>query len=192
MESSMIGGRRQDEDLMGEVARGDGAYMEPLIRRYGSPLLTFIRRMVGEAQSEDLFQDVFAAVWMRRTQYQYPRPFRPWLYTIAANKCRALLRWRRAVARTLEEHENAIRVRSREPDPTAPVQVALATETAVLVETAVRRLPEKQREVVVLRMWSGLSYEEIAQATGRRAGTVRSLMHHALAALREELGPRFR
>src|ERR1700722_13322151 len=88
-----------DEGLMMHVAQGHREHLEPLIRRYASPLLTFIRRMVGDRhRSEELFQEVFLAVWSKRGQYDWARPFKPWLYAIALNKCRATNRSRRPVA----------------------------------------------------------------------------------------------
>src|SRR5438309_1709854 len=89
--------QRQDRDewLMAQVAADKRDHLEPLVRRYANALLTFIRRMVGDAhRSEELFQDVFLAVWVKRKQYQFPRPFKAWLYAIAANKCRAWFRGR--------------------------------------------------------------------------------------------------
>ncbi len=66
----------------------------------------------------------------------------------------------------------------------------LATETATLIATAVTRLPAQQRTVVVLRIWGGHSYAEIAEITRRAEATVRSHMHHGLAAMRTYLEPR--
>src|SRR5919199_3630298 len=80
----------RDEWLMAQVANGSRDHLEPLIRRYANPLLTFIQRMIGDRhRSEELFQEVFLAVWTKRRQYQFPRPFRAWLYAIPAHKCRA-------------------------------------------------------------------------------------------------------
>src|SRR5215471_21061581 len=85
----------RDEYLMGQVALGKRDHLEPLVRRYAGPLLTFIRRMVGDAhRSEELFQEVFLAVWSKRKQYEFSRPFKAWLYAIALNKCRAHFRMR--------------------------------------------------------------------------------------------------
>ena len=82
-----------DEGLMRQVALGESSAISVLLRRYASPLLTFIQRTVGQSQrAEDLFQEVFLAVWVWRSRYSYPRPFRPWLFGIAMNKCRADLR----------------------------------------------------------------------------------------------------
>src|ERR1700682_6555050 len=124
-------GQERDEWLMGQAALGKREYLEPLIRRYANPLLTFIRRMVGNRQqSEDLFQEVFLAVWKNRWQYQFPRPFKAWLYAIALNQCWAALR-RRAPG-PLDETPAS-------PDP-SPAETAIATETAALVTAAVARL----------------------------------------------------
>jgi RNA polymerase sigma-70 factor (ECF subfamily) len=176
-----------DEWLMAQVANGRRQCLETLIRRHASRLLTFLQRMVSDAhRAEDIFQDVFLTVWVKRHQYQYPRPFKPWLYTIAANRCRALARSRRPQPVPLDEDAPCPH---RSSDPSAE-DSAVATETAHLVSTAVTRLPDQQRAVVVLRIWEGLSYAEIAAMLGRTEATVRSHMHHGLAALRQYLEPR--
>ena len=76
--------------------------------------------------------------------------------------------------------------------PVQPDEAAVATETASIVQTAVARLPEQQRMVVVLRTWNGLSYRAIAQIMERAESTVRSEMFHGLAAMRKYLEPRLR
>src|SRR5688572_32509619 len=84
-----------DERLMNEVAYGQRGALETLVRRHAAPLLTFLRRLCGDLhRGEELFQEVFLAVWSKRDQYEYPRPFKPWLYRIALNKCRAAYRAR--------------------------------------------------------------------------------------------------
>src|SRR6187549_86887 len=108
----MTGGQQPDETLMGQVALGRQDCLAPLVRRYAGPLLTYIRRMVGdEHRSEELFQDVFLAVWTKRTTYQPPRPFRPWLFAIATNQCRASFR------RQTTPTDDAIVSQAESPDP---------------------------------------------------------------------------
>lgn len=178
-----------DERLMQQVAGGRRECMIPLLRRYASPLLTFIQRMIGDRhRSEELFQEVFLAIWAARRKYRYPRPFRSWLFGIAVNKCRADFRKRAAVAAPARALPEASPV-GREP---SPVQAAVDAETATLVAAAVGSLPRGQRTVVVLRIWNGLAYAEIAEVLGRSEGTVRSHMFHALAAMRRYLEPRMR
>src|SRR5262245_52541992 len=177
-----------DESLMALAALGQRDCLEPLVRRYATPLLTFIRRMVGDRhRSEELFQEVFLSVWTKRQQYQFPRPFKPWLYAIAVNKCRAYFREPPVV--TVADLDAEPFTAPPSPDP-SPAEVAVATETAALVATAVLRLPPQQRVVVSLRVWEGLSYAEIAEILGLTETTVRSHMYHGLAALRRHLEPR--
>jgi RNA polymerase sigma-70 factor (ECF subfamily) len=177
-------GAQRDEDLMADVAGGRADLLEWLVHRHGTGLLTFLTRMVGDRhRAEELFQEVFLAVWLKRRQYQFPRPFRPWLYAIAVNRCRVDFRLRRRGAVALpDEHGPA------DPD-SSPAEHAMAAETAEFVSQAITRLPPQQRMVVVLRTYQGLSYARIAQIAGCTEGTVRSHMHHGLVALRAELAP---
>jgi RNA polymerase sigma-70 factor (ECF subfamily) len=182
-----------DEYLMREVASGDSEAMNVLLRRYASPVLTFIQRTVGHRQrAEDLFQEVILAVWVWRRRYCYPRPFRPWLFGIAMNKCRADMRRPTYLPRLLEDCPNAPRNDGPVADDPAPADAAVSAETAELVTEAVCQLPPAQRAVVTMRVWNRLSDAEIAEALGRSRSTVRSHMFHALATLRKYLEPRMK
>lgn len=175
----------RDEWLMSQVARGKSEALEPLIRRHASPLLTFLTRMVrNEHQSEELFQDVFLAVWQKRGQYQYPRPFKSWLYAIAVNRCREAFRKAPAAAISLDDHVLA------HASAGSPVETAIAAETALLVDQAIALLPLQQRTVVVLRVWQQMAYGTIAEILETSEGTVRANMHNGLVALRKHLEPR--
>jgi RNA polymerase sigma-70 factor (ECF subfamily) len=183
----MNAGDERDEWLMAQLALGKREHLEPLVRRYANPLFTFIRRMIGDHHcSEEVFQDVLLAVWSKRHQYEFPRSFKSWLFGIALNKCRAQYRSRGSPCDVSLVHRPPWFPSS--PDH-SPVDVAIATETAEVVTAAVARLPEQQRATVILRIWNGLSYAEIAETLGRSEATVRSNMHHALAALRKHLEP---
>jgi RNA polymerase sigma-70 factor (ECF subfamily) len=177
-----------DEWVMGQVAGGKRECLETLVRRYASPLLTFIERMIGDRhRAEEVFQDVFLAVWRKRRTYKFPRPFRSWLFAIAANRCRQVSRRARSPdVLPLDDKAASVPVAS---GPT-PADVAVATEAASLVGVAVAQLPPQQRTVLILRNWNGLSYAEISQIVGRSEATVRSHMHHALAGIRRYLEPR--
>jgi RNA polymerase sigma-70 factor, ECF subfamily len=173
-----------DEWLMAQVAKGRRECVEPLLRRHAGPLLAFLRHLVGDPhRGEELFQEVFLTVWVKRAQYEAGRPFRPWLYAIALNRCRE--EFRRRPGESLSLNGDGV-VAPADSDPT-PVDTAVATERAALVQAAVQRLPEQQRSVVMLRVWQGLPYAEIAAAMDVSEGTVRAHMHHALANLRRSL-----
>lgn len=190
----MMYDRAGDEELMLRVADGNRDALNPLVRRHADALLTFIMRMVGNRhRAEELFQEVFLAVWQRRRGYQYPRPFRSWLFGIAANKCRADFRtqvrapWSMPLVSADGEFEP-----SASAADASPVEAAIATETATIVAQAVATLPSQQRAVLILKLWNGLDYAEIARSLGSAPGTVRSHMFHALNAMRCYLEPRLR
>lgn len=174
-----------DEWLMGRVHRGDREALEKLVRRYASPLLTFIQRMVGDRhRAEELFQETFLKVWVKRRQYRLKNTFKGWLFTIAANRCRDDFRKR---SPDIVEH-----VEPNSEDEGNPATTAVRTETATIVADAVAQLPPQQRLAVVLRIWNGLSFAEIASIVDSPVGTVRSNMHRALASMRRRLEPRLK
>lgn len=177
-------GAERDEWLMAQVAFGQADLLTYLVRRHAGGLLTFLTRMVGDRhRAEELFQEVFLTVWLKRRQYQHPRPFRPWLYAIALNRCRAVFRLRTPIPAALPD-------RSPPPSPDrSPEEQLVAAETAAQVAQAVTRLPPQQRAVVVLRIYQELPYARIAEVVGCTEATVRSHMHHALASLRQSLAP---
>ena len=178
-----------DEELMGLVQTGGREGLSALMRRYANPLLTFLRRMTGDHhRSEELFQDVFLAVWVQRAEFAAWRPFRAWLFGIASNKCRSEVRsrQRRPLILAGEQADSVME------DGTSPQEAAVATETATIVEHAVLQLPHVQRQVVVLRVWNALSYQAISQIVGCSEGTARSHMFHALNSMRLYLEPRLR
>lgn len=180
----MTYGRVTDAMLMQQAASGKEDCFERLVRRHADRLLTFIERMVGDThRSEELFQEVILALWKHRRQYTFPRPFGPWLYAIALNRCRLHFRSARPPIVPLPNEPPVV---AREP---SPLDAAIAGETASAVKMAVARLPDAQRTVVTLRIWSRLSYAEIAEVTGRAEGTVRAYMHHAVNTLRTHLKP---
>lgn len=181
--------RSTDEELMQRVAGGNRQAMDSLLRRYATPLLTFLRRMTGDRhRAEEVFQEAFLAVWVDRRRYEYPRSFRPWLFGIAANKCHTELRKRPGPPAFLVDFPDL----PAAENGFTPVDAAIASETATLVAQAVATLPPKQRAVLALRVWDGMEYGQIAQLLDRTEATIRSQMFHALAAVRRYLEPRLR
>ena len=175
----------RDENLMAKLAMGERQHMECLVRRHAAPLLAFISRMVGDEHlSHDLFQEVFLAVWAKRALYKFPRPFKPWLYAIAVNKCRTQFRRRALPMISLQESNPEHASASSNPSVTDHIE---ASELTHQVDAIVRCLPEQQRTVLVMRVWGGVTYSGIAEAVGLREATVRSHMHHALAGVRRAI-----
>ena len=169
-----------DEELMRGVRAGDAEALERLVRRHGPPLLSFITRMVRDStEAEDLFQEVWVAVWAKRRSFDVSRRFTPWMYRIAANRCADARRRRMVrVHRTL---------RLTQPQPQPLPDGAEQEEALAAADAAILTLPEAQREVAVLRLFASLGYAEIARVLGVSESTARSHMSLALRTLRRDL-----
>lgn len=171
-----------DEECFGRFRDGDEGAFETLLDRYRRPLFSFILRMVGHrGDAEDIFQETFIRVLHHRGDYDPRRPFGPWLYTIAANLVRdeRRKRWRRPEDQMPESLEF--------PGAGNPEADSMARETGAKVDRAVAALPAEQREVFLLREQAGLSFKEIAEATGANLNTVLGRMHLAVKKLRADL-----
>ncbi len=183
-----------DEWLMQQVAAGSTPHLETLLRRYAQPILTFTTRLLGSRhRGEEALQETFLSVWARRATYRYPGYFRPWLFRIAHNKCREMARPRDALLRFMGSPESdEWHSDTRLHASPGPVELAIAAETSTIVERALACLTDRQRVVVVMRLWNAMSYTEIAEILQVAEPTVRSTMHDALVHMRRHLEPRLR
>jgi RNA polymerase sigma-70 factor (sigma-E family) len=162
-------------------AEWDGALID-LYRAQRLPLLRLAVLLTDDpGTAEDVVQDAFVAL-QRRWHAVDPAAAAGYLRTSVVNGVRTLYR-RRGVAR---RHLHAVR---HEDVPSADLAVLLTEEHREVVE-ALRTLPRRQREVLVLRYWSELSEAEIASALGIARGTVKSSASRGLASLQKQLGDR--
>lgn len=171
-----------DEDLMANVQAGDHDAFSVLMSRYQQPLVRVAFSKVGQAAiCEDLVQDCFLAVYRGRETFRPELRFRTWLWTILLNLCKR--HYRRELCRG-----------EREPVPepilsaTALRQLIRAEETALLHQ-ALAQLPETQGDAVRLRFFAGLTFEDIAAATGCSESGARQRVKLGLAALANLLEP---
>lgn len=173
-----------DDRLMSQVALGSHSSLTLLLRKYKSPLLTFVVRMVRNYhRGEELVQDVFLTVWLKRAQYESSRTFSSWLFAIAANRCHAKRRKSgdRDEAPAETEEETLL------DGELEPCEAAMAAETAAQIEEAVSRLPKKQQSIFTLRAWNELPFAEIAKIEECSEAAVRSHLRHAMTTLRKQL-----
>jgi RNA polymerase sigma-70 factor, ECF subfamily len=179
-----------DEVLFEKYRRGDANALRTLIERYHSDLLRFLYRLVGDqAGAEDVFQDAFLQVHLSAASFDATRRFRPWLFTIAANKGRDYLR-KKGRRRTLElsapvggdESDGAASyidlMEVNVPAPDARLDDAELNEK---VQRALSPLSPTLREVLLLAYFQRLSYAQIADELGIPLGTVKSRLHAAVA-----------
>lgn len=181
-----------DEDLFETYRRGDQAALRTLIDRHHDDLLRFLYRLLGDRQAaEDVFQETFLQVHLRAHTFDATRRFRPWLFTIAANRGRDLLRTR-GRKRTLELSAPVSRGGAGDPGPTTFVDLLEATAPAAgagleaqererAVQQAIQQVSPTLREVLLLAYFQRLSYMQIAELMDIPLGTVKSRLHAAVA-----------
>jgi RNA polymerase sigma-70 factor (ECF subfamily) len=175
---------QNDEALAQRIQQGGQQAMELLVDRYQGPLFAYLYRLTdGDAAlAEDLVQESFVRVLRSIEQYQYPRPFKPWLYSIATNLGRD--HFKRLSTRQTTYLTEAI---ANQPDPgsaASPEAVALAQAEATLLRAALLDLPDHQRETLILRYYQEFSLQEIAEIQNLPVGTVKSRLSLGLKRLR--------
>ena len=168
-----------DERLMARVAAGDEGALEGLLARWRGPLYGFLARRAGEPDADDLFQETWLRVVRYRDRFDPGRRFSTWLFQIANNLCRD--RGRRRMVRDRYRRERQAEAQddpARHRAPTVDLGLDLRRRVAAL--------PDKLREVLVLRYYRDLSEKEIARIVGIPQGTVKSRLHAAVKSLRAQ------
>jgi RNA polymerase sigma-70 factor (ECF subfamily) len=155
-----------------------------LFDRHATVLFRYLVRRVGVDDAELLLGDVFRVAFEKRNSYDCARPnARPWLYGIATN---LLAHHRRREARRIAATARLLATQRPPDDPSDRIVARLdAADLWPHVAEAVGRLPEGERDVLLLYVWEELSYDEIATALDIRVGTVRSRLNRAREGLRE-------
>jgi RNA polymerase sigma-70 factor (ECF subfamily) len=169
-----------DSELLVRVADRDRVAFELLYQRYVRSVFGLaLRRLRDRQRAEDAVQETFTAVWRSAASYLPERgPAAPWLYAVARN---AIVDRQRA---RVEPPAEAVDSPSADPGP--PDQVE-ASFVAWQVHRALEELPDKEREVVELAYWSGLSQSEVAEFLHIPLGTVKTRTRSALARLADLL-----
>jgi RNA polymerase sigma-70 factor (ECF subfamily) len=180
---------RSDEALLESYLRGDRAAFRALIERYRAELSHFLIRFLGSrAAADDVFQETFLQVHLSADTFDIQRRFKPWLFTIAANKARDHHRKfsRRApmsLSATIGSGgEGEAFVDLLEADLPAPDAPVLDSERCRLVKSVIDAMPTHLREILLLSYFQRLSYNQIADALEIPLGTVKSRLHAAVAA----------
>ncbi|MBJ8347425.1 sigma-70 family RNA polymerase sigma factor [Antrihabitans sp. YC2-6] len=176
------------DSAVAAAAQGDRSALAQVLQIVRPLVVRYCRARVGSAErgqlsADDVAQEVCLAVMTALPRYQdQGRPFMAFVYGIASHK-------------VADAHRNASRNKA---DPMAevpdvistdegPEQQALDSEASRQMETLLATLPEKHREILILRLVVGLSAEETAAAVGSTAGAVRVAQHRAIAKLKTQV-----
>lgn len=173
-----------DDALLTRAKAGDVSAGEELVRRYHVPLRRYLLRLTGsDAVTEELHQQTWLSVLEHADRFN-PRVigggFKAWLFRIATNKANDY--WRSAGRE--RSAKDGLRLITDEQSPAADQRMESAEQERKL-QAAITQLPEAQRQVLLLRYYSGLKFIEIAEVLGCPLNTALGRMHKAMLKLKE-------
>jgi RNA polymerase sigma-70 factor (ECF subfamily) len=170
-----------DSELIQRAADGDRSAFELLYKRYSRPVFGLALRRLGDrGRAEDAVQETFASIWRSAATYKPDRgPGAPWLYAVARNAI---------VDRTRTRTEIPAEIPDEAAKGPGPSDLAEQGWVSWRVHRALEELNEREREVISLAYWSGLSQSEVAEFLDIPLGTVKTRTRAALMRLAEILG----
>jgi RNA polymerase sigma-70 factor (ECF subfamily) len=178
-------GRAELSDAIAQARMGNNEAWGELYRLHAAQIFRFCRRALPSREdAEDATMEIFLKVREKLHQYDASRPFTAWLYKVAANHCWDLLR-RRRVRQDLETAD-VDELPLEHPDP-GQLEQLIVERSSQEVRRALDRLPARSRMALVLRYYSDLSYDEIADSLGVRRAFVGVVLLRARHQLRDAL-----
>ena len=179
---------QSDEQLLQSYLSGHREAFRHLMERYRNELSHFLIRFLGSrAAADDVFQETFLQVHLSGDTFDPARRFKPWLFTIAANKARDYHR-RNTRRQPLslsasigDEGESQCYVDLLQADLPSPDEPLVDAERSRLIRKVVDDMPVHLREILLMSYFQRLSYNQIADSLEIPLGTVKSRLHTAVA-----------
>ena len=170
-----------DPEVVARILAGDHEAFGIVIRRYESGLLRYATRMLGHPDAAaDAVAEGLVRAYRHLASCREPTRLKSWLYRIVGNRCRSHLARRSASDISLDDAPPLA-------DPSDTEAETERAEQLALVQRALGTVSAEKREAFLLKHVEGLSYEEMAEATGERIPTLKMRVHRARAALLEAL-----
>lgn len=177
---------RSDEQLLADHLHGQAGAFDRLVARYTQELYVFLCRFVADPNAaEDIIQETFVQVHLAANTFDPERRFRPWLYTIAANKARDYLRSRGrrslfSLDSTGGDEDGSSMADTISAEQTSLSEQAETEERKAAVRKLIDEMPEHLRLILMLGYFQQLPYAEIAEILRIPVGTVKSRLHAAV------------
>lgn len=185
-----------DEALVRSVLSGDRDRFELLVERYQTRLVNYLYRMVRNLEeAHDLTQEVFIRVYQALDRYDSQYRFSTWLFRVAQNAAIDVIRKRRIqlvplTRRADEGSDTMVDLELPDGQPSA-LETLQGRELDASIRSAIDALPWEYRELILLRHYGELAYEEIAEVKAMPLGTVKNKLFRARQMLKQQLlGPR--
>ena len=175
----------EDADLIRQAARGSVEAFNLLVSRWEKRVYNYLLRITGHREDAlDLTQDVFLKAYQNLRKLDDPSRFAPWLYRIAHNEAYSMFRKRRP-----ESDVDEIEPEATEAGIAIGGSSVFPVELSLAVAAALDKLTPDQREAVVLKIYQGFKFEEMAEILSCPVSTVKSRLYTALDLLKTELAP---
>jgi len=179
-------GKTEPTEAIARARAGDADAWGELYREYAPAIFRFCRRALpAREDAEDATMEIFMKLRDKLIQYDQTRSFSAWLYKVAANHCWDLLRRRKT--RQDKETGDLENVPLEHPDPNQ-LEKLIEQRTSEEVRRALGKLGSRARMALVMRYYSDMSYDEIADALGVRRAFVGVVLLRARHELRQALG----
>jgi len=173
----------EDADLIRNARQGDVEAFNLLISRWERRVYNYLLRIVGDREEAlDLSQEVFLKAYQNLRKLDDPARFAPWLFRIAHNEAFSAFRKRRP-------ETDAALTESAGDSIALGGATAFPLELSIAVATALERLSPEQREAVILKVYQGFKFEEMAQILSCPVSTVKSRLYAAFDVLKTQLAP---
>ena len=180
--------KKSDTELFNLYVAGDKNAFREIVNRYKDVLYVFLRRFLNQHDLvEEVFQETFLQLYKSKDSFNPEKPLRPWLFTIAANKARDMLRKRQRNSAislgTIAEPAGLTVddvVNSLVSYEITPYDEATKTETADKVRAIIADMPANLKEILLLAYFEQFSYKQMAQILSIPIGTVKSRLHTAV------------
>jgi RNA polymerase sigma-70 factor (ECF subfamily) len=185
-------GGLDDGEIVRRILAGEDSLFETLVRRYQVRVVSHVTRMVGSREDAlDLSQEIFLKVFQALDRFNPAYKFSTWLFRIAGNAAIDHLRKRRPRTVPLEVPDPEGGTGSFQPEQKSsgldPYGELRNVERGEAITRAIQDLPADFRELIALRHFAGLSYEEIAEVKRMPLGTVKNKLFRARVVLKERL-----
>ncbi len=175
----------EELNLVARFRQGDDSAFDRIVAQHSAEVAAMANRLLGwPGDVDDIVQEVFISAFLGLRKFRGECRLRTWLFTITVNKCRSLrFRRRRPLPSAVAGDPEAV----AGPSPGGE-KTAVDEETFARVRRAVQALPQKYREVTVLRYLQGLETEEICELLGITTNAIQVRLNRARAKLKEQLG----
>jgi RNA polymerase sigma-70 factor (ECF subfamily) len=192
-----------DDELMINCSRGNPKAFAILMRRYEARLAKYISGFVKDGDlAQDLTQETFLRAYRSRNNYTAKASFAAWIYRIATNLCYDEFRKRRVSPSVSLNTSFTFQINEKGDEETCSLYELIPDESIsppdIEIEreeqrkrlrSAIESLSGKHRTVILMHVYKGMEYAEIAEQLGCSVGTIKSRMHYAIRSLRQMLQP---